>query len=41
VNSRMLDNCILEVVREMVFPMSATGASTRVIYPFVFQARGN
>jgi hypothetical protein len=41
VASKTLESCLVEVVRAMVFPEAATGASTRVIYPFIFQAREN
>jgi hypothetical protein len=41
VQSQTLESCLVEVVRGMAFPSSPTGASTKVSYPFVFQARGN
>jgi TonB family protein len=41
VQSKTLESCLVEVVKQMAFPEAPTGVGTRVIYPFVFQARSN
>jgi hypothetical protein len=41
VQSKTLESCLVEVVKQMVFPEAPSGVGTRVIYPFVFQARNN
>lgn len=38
-DSSNLKACVLQVIREMVFPVAVNGLPTRVIYPFVFQSK--
>ncbi|NDD90531.1 TonB family protein [bacterium] len=40
-NSSMLDSCLLEMVRQMMFPEAPSGANTLVSFPFTFEARSN
>lgn len=35
----IFDSCVLEVIKKIVFPKAASGNSTVVIYPFVFQPK--
>ncbi len=35
----IFDACVLEVIKKIVFPKAASGNSTLVIYPFVFQPK--
>ena len=39
VSSNILENCILDVVKNMLFPKAPNGRTTTVIYPFEFMAK--